>query len=157
MTDHAQHSLRFRAATSGDLERILNLLADDPLGKYPDLCNPAERSVYALALDAIIGYPHSDLYVTEDVETIVGCFQLTIVPGLIRWGGWKALIEAVRVDSRRRKKGIGSAMMRFAIEAARQKGARTVMLTSDMKRAEAHRFYLSLGFKASHTGFKMEL
>jgi GNAT superfamily N-acetyltransferase len=47
--------------------------------------------------------------------------------------------------------------MRWAIEQARQRGCALVQLTSDARRAEAHRFYERLGFVASHTGFKLAL
>jgi ribosomal protein S18 acetylase RimI-like enzyme len=48
-------------------------------------------------------------------------------------------------------------MMRFAIEEARAKGARTVQLMSNSRRTEAHRFYERLGFSRSHAGFKIKL
>jgi GNAT superfamily N-acetyltransferase len=48
-------------------------------------------------------------------------------------------------------------MMRFAIEEARNAGARLVQLTSNKARADAHRFYERLGFEQSHAGFKMKL
>ena len=56
-----------------------------------------------------------------------------------------------------RGKGIGAAMMRFAIEQARGAGARLVQLTSNNARSDAHRFYERLGFVQSHAGFKMKL
>ena len=42
------------------------------------------------------------------------------------------------------------------IERARDKGARLVQLTSDKTRTDAIRFYESLGFTASHEGFKLK-
>lgn len=46
---------------------------------------------------------------------------------------------------------------RDAIEAARQDGCGLVQLTSDKRRADAIRFYESLGFEASHEGLKLPL
>ena len=40
---------------------------------------------------------------------------------------------------------------------ARERGARMVQLTSDARRADAHRFYERLGFEPSHVGFKLLL
>jgi GNAT superfamily N-acetyltransferase len=56
-----------------------------------------------------------------------------------------------------RGQGLGQAMMRRAIERARERGCRMVQLTSDTARGDAHRFYTSLGFVDSHVGFKLVL
>jgi hypothetical protein len=47
--------------------------------------------------------------------------------------------------------------MRWAVEEARRHGCSQVKLTSNNKRADAHRFYARLGFEATHTGFKILL
>ncbi|MDE2430070.1 MAG: GNAT family N-acetyltransferase, partial [Burkholderiales bacterium] len=59
--------------------------------------------------------------------------------------------------SQLRGQGIGRWMMAEAIQIAKDRGCRLVQLTSDKKRQEAHRFYGSLGFVASHEGFKLQL
>ena len=55
-----------------------------------------------------------------------------------------------------RGKGIGEAMMRWAIARCDMKGCGVIQLTSDRQREGAHRFYESLGFAATHTGFKLK-
>jgi GNAT superfamily N-acetyltransferase len=77
-----------------------------------------------------------------------------VIPGLARKGAARLQIEAVRVASSQRNRGIGAAMMRWAIEDARVSGVPLVQLTSDAARVDAHRFYERLGFEASHVGFK---
>jgi GNAT superfamily N-acetyltransferase len=47
--------------------------------------------------------------------------------------------------------------MRQAIEIARAEGCGLVQLTTDQRRADAHRFYERLGFVASHLGMKLAL
>lgn len=47
--------------------------------------------------------------------------------------------------------------MRDAIARARDTGARLMQLTTDHRRAEAHRFYERLGFQGSHLGMKLVL
>jgi GNAT superfamily N-acetyltransferase len=88
---------------------------------------------------------------------VVGCAQLTIIPGLSRRGMKRAQIEAVRVSSRRRGEGLGRWFFDALIAIARERGCGLVQLTSDKRRTEAHRFYGSLGFVASHEGFKLSL
>ncbi|MGO4841290.1 GNAT family N-acetyltransferase, partial [Rhizobiaceae sp. 2RAB30] len=66
-------------------------------------------------------------------------------------------IEAVQTRADLRGRGIGGAMIEFAIARAREAGARLVQLSSNNKREAAHRFYRRLGFEQSHAGFKMKL
>ena len=66
-------------------------------------------------------------------------------------------IEAVHVRQAMRGRGVGAAMMRFAIEKARGADVSLVQLTSNAARKDAHRFYARLGFVQSHLGFKLRL
>ncbi|EJT05720.1 acetyltransferase [Rhizobium sp. CCGE 510] len=61
------------------------------------------------------------------------------------------------VIRRARGQGIGARMIEFAIAEAKGRGVRLVQLTSNAIRKDAHRFYVRLGFKPSHLGFKMAL
>ncbi|MFD8119899.1 GNAT family N-acetyltransferase [Streptomyces albidoflavus] len=72
-------------------------------------------------------------------------------------GAERALIEAVRVRVDRRGGGRGRAPMERAVERARDRGCALVQLTSDKRRADAHRFYTGLGFTPSHEGVKLAL
>jgi GNAT superfamily N-acetyltransferase len=47
--------------------------------------------------------------------------------------------------------------MQWAIAAAQERGCAVVQLTTNLQRADAHRFYESLGFTASHVGMKRVL
>ena len=60
--------------------------------------------------------------------------------------GLRAWIEDVIVDNESRGKGIGEALTRAALEAARAAGARTVDLTSRPSREAANRLYMRVGF-----------
>ncbi len=90
-------------------------------------------------------------------DRVVGCLQLTFIPGLTRLGMTRAQIEAVRVDARHRGQGIGEALFRAAIGLAREAGCGLVQLTTNKSRHDAHRFYQRLGFVASHEGMKLPL
>jgi GNAT superfamily N-acetyltransferase len=48
-------------------------------------------------------------------------------------------------------------MIDWAIAQAGARGCRLVQLTTDRRRTDAHRFYASLGFVASHEGMKLDL
>ncbi|MMZ69885.1 aminoalkylphosphonic acid N-acetyltransferase [compost metagenome] len=52
---------------------------------------------------------------------------------------------------------MGSQLIRWAIERAKERGCHMVQLTTDKKRDDALRFYERLGFTATHEGLKMKL
>ena len=97
------------------------------------------------------------LVVAEAERGIVATLQLSFLPGLARRGALRAQIEAVRVRQDYRGRGLGEAVMNWAIDEARRQGCALVQLTSDKSRPAAHRFYAKLGFVASHEGMKLRL
>ena len=117
----------------------------------------ASLAPYLDAFDAIAADPNGALYLAQLGDRAVGTFQLLVLRHLAHRGGRVALVESVHVASDVRRRGIGEAMMRFAIEEARRRGCHRMQLTSNKRRADAHRFYLRLGFAASHEGFKLPL
>jgi GNAT superfamily N-acetyltransferase len=146
-----------RPAIASDLTEIVRLLADDPLGATRERFEDPLPPAYGEAFAAIARRDGDSILVAIEGETIVGCLQLTLIPGLARQGMTRAQIEAVRVDSSHRSQGIGAALFRVAIDLAREAGCGLVQLTTDKSRPEAHRFYERLGFVASHEGMKLPL
>jgi ribosomal protein S18 acetylase RimI-like enzyme len=65
--------------------------------------------------------------------------------------GLRARIEDVVVDERLRRKGIGEALTRAALELARSAGAPWVDLTSNPSRLAANHLYQRMGFEPRHT------
>ena len=147
----------FRDATAADLPAIIALIADDQLGAQRDDPGPPLPQAYSDAFAAIDADPNERLIVAVADDEIIGTAQLSFLPGLARRGAWRMQIEAVRVASSHRGRGIGRAFMQWCIEQARQRGCTLVQLTSDASRVEAHRFYAALGFTDSHVGFKLKL
>jgi GNAT superfamily N-acetyltransferase len=144
-----------RRAVAADVAAIVELIAADQIGKHRD---GGELASYVGAFAAIDADPAQLLVVVADAaSTVVGTLQLSFIPGLARRGALRAQIEAVRVDQRLRGRGIGAALLGWAIEEADRRGCALVQLTSDKRRAEAHRLYGRLGFVASHDGFKLRL
>ena len=144
-----------RRAQREDLPRLLELLAADQLGAHRESAD--DFAPYEAAFAAIDADPAQLLVVAAAEGGIVGMFQLTFIPGLARRGALRAQIEAVRVAAEYRNRGLGAAMMRWAIDEARSRGCALVQLTSDRTREDAHRFYERLGFVASHVGLKRQM
>lgn len=148
-------SVTFRDARARDLSVIVAKLADDALGRGRE--KPQSPEIYSLAFGRMEGDVNNRVIVAEQDGRIVGCFQITFIQGLSRAGARRALVEGVRTSSENRGQGIGEAMMRHAVELARDAGCALVQLTSDKSRTRAHDFYVRLGFEQSHEGFKLDL
>ncbi|MET9596963.1 GNAT family N-acetyltransferase [Streptomyces sp. NPDC006459] len=157
----------FREATRQDLPAVLALLADEESVLDPASIVVGEAHERAFA--AIAADPRNEMLVlTDDAYdpdgdpagaggVVLGCLQLTYIPGLGQNGLERALVEAVRIRADRRGAGLGAELMRLAAERARERGCGLVQLTSIKRRTAAHRFYERLGFARSHEGFKLPL
>jgi GNAT superfamily N-acetyltransferase len=148
--------LTIREARADDLAAIVTLLAADVLGGHGDTADAEARAEYAHAFAKIAASANDTLYVAEVDGEVIGTFQTTLITSLLGRGASFMKIEAVHVRPGTRGKGVGSAMMRFAIERAKQARVRSVQLTSNKARHAAHLFYERLGFEESHVGFKMK-
>ena len=146
----------FRTATEDDLPAIVALLADDVIGAARETA-AGEDAAYRSAFAAIAADPRNHLIVADAGGEVAGTLQLTFIPGLSRRGAERAQIEAVRVAAAYRGRGLGHQMIAWAVDQARTRGCRLVQLTSDKRRTDALRFYESLGFEATHEGFKLPL
>ncbi|WP_235879106.1 GNAT family N-acetyltransferase [Saccharopolyspora karakumensis] len=143
-------------ASSDDLAEIVGLLLDDELGAGRE--SAADLTPYREAFAAIDADPAQLLVAVKDsAGRVVGTLQLTFIPGLARRGALRTQIEAVRVRSGERSRGLGAALLEWALDESRRRGCSLVQLTTDKARTDAHRFYDRLGFTASHEGYKMTL
>ena len=152
-----EHSLIVEPARRDDVAAVVALLADDFLGRLRDRCDHDGLIQYQKAFDAIDLDPNNTLFVARLDDTIAGCFQFTLIPGLSFGGRPRAQIESVRTRNDLRGRGIGAAMMEFAIARARSEGCCLVQLSTNKQRVDAHRFYKRLGFEATHQGMKLML
>ena len=150
--------LTYRRATESDLPFMVALIAEDDVSDVPvDNGADAMAPAYRDALAAIDADPYQELYVVELNGERIGTFQLTFLPGIMRRGMWRGLVESVHIAPAHRNRGYGRQMMRWAVERCHAKGCGMVQLTSNKKRVDAHRFYRTLGFDQSHEGFKLFL
>lgn len=148
----------FRKASSVDLPAIVALLSDDPLGATREVASETIDQAYLDAFAAIEADSNQLLVVAvDDGNGVIGCLQLSFIPGLSRTGMWRGQIESVRIAAGHRGDGLGATMIEWAVGQARNRGCGLVQLTSDKRRPDAIRFYEKLGFVASHEGLKLDL
>jgi GNAT superfamily N-acetyltransferase len=148
---------QYRRARRADLAAIVALLADDALGQSREDPREPLDARYVAAFEAMDRDPAHVLMVVERDGAVVGCLQLSFIPGLSRLGMLRGQIESVRIAAGERGGGLGRAMFEWAIAECRERGCGLVQLTTDKARPNALRFYEQLGFKASHEGMKLGL
>lgn len=117
----------------------------------PQLSSSAKIPAYGELEDLITSKAAIVLAAVDDEdpeEKILGTMTLVIfrIPT-----GLRAWVEDVVVDQAERGKGIGEKLIRTAIERAKAEGVRTIDLTSNPKRVEAHRLYKRCGFEMRET------
>ncbi len=150
-TETETETLIIRDADRHDLPGVLALYAQ------PDL----DDGVILPLLDAeqifarFARYPDYTLYVAEQDGRIVGSFALLIMDNLGHLGAPSAIVEDVVVGPVLHGRGVGRAMMRFAMTRAREKHCYKLVLSSNAKRERAHKFYEQIGFERHGYSFRI--
>ncbi|MBL4707444.1 MAG: GNAT family N-acetyltransferase [Flavobacteriales bacterium] len=148
--------MKFRKATEKDIPTIVEMIADDDLGKKRENFQIPLPLEYLNAFKKINADENQELIVVEnEALEIIGTLQLSFIQYLTYRGGIRAQIEAVRIKKDKRGLGIGKTMFQWAIIRAKEKNAHLLQLTTDKKRPKAIKFYEDLGFKQSHEGMKL--
>lgn len=150
--------MNIRKATENDVPSIVEMIADDELGKIRENFQTPLPNEYLEAFKKINVDQNQELIVVENPNSeIIGALQLSCIQYLTYRGGIRAQIEAVRIRADNRGLGIGKAMLEWAINRAQERNAHLLQLTTDKKRPNAIKFYEDLGFKSTHEGMKMHL
>jgi len=135
-----------RSARASDVAEMSRLFAE--LGY--DV--PVDALVQRLkAFDA----PGEGVIVAEDPSSpgrLLGTATLHLTPVLHR-AGPVGRVSALVVDSTVRGRGIGRALMQAAEQWAAERGCVLMEVTSNMRRADAHRFYEGLGYERTSYRF----
>ena len=134
--------VRATAVTDELVDAITRLMPQLKL-KYS---SPTRSEIEALVASKasillIVRYP-------DEISPIVGMLTLLIyrVPS-----GVRAHVEDIVVDESLRGQGIGEALIRHALNVAREAGANGVGLTTNPRRQAANRLYQRMGFNRWET------
>ena len=140
---------------AGDIQVAVATTVDDELvAAFARLIPQLSRSAALPTAEVIRGIVEAEattVLIARDLRAggrIVGTLTLAVftIPT-----GMRAWIEDVVVDDVARGRGAGEALTRTAVDLARQRGARTVDLTSNRSRQAAHRLYEKTGFHVRDT------
>ncbi len=133
-----------RDAIENDLPGIVELYKQlNPGDDYED------KEKLNLCWKDIISNPgYIRFFVVEIDRVIVSACNIAIIPNLTRGIRPFSVIENVITHSGYRNRGYGKKVINKAIDFAKQNNCYKVMLLSNEKRKEAHRFYENLGFNS---------
>jgi GNAT superfamily N-acetyltransferase len=147
-----------RRANWEDVEEIVEMSFEGkPEPSIQEALPDFEPEGYLVAFQRINNDPNCFLMVVDCNSVVIGTFQLTYLTFISGRGKEDCQIESVFVAKDWRAKGVGTFMMKWAIDHARSRDCRRIQLTSNKLRTRAHNFYRNLGFKFSHEGAKLDL
>ncbi len=142
-----------RKAEKSDLAGILSLYGQLETDNSAVLDINTAESLF----DKMRKYPDYSIYLAELDQKLAGTFALAVMDNLGHMGAPSGLIEDVVVALGMQRRGIGKRMMEEAIKICKAKGCYKVMLSSNLKRGAAHRFYESIGFRKHGYSFYTEI
>ncbi|QPC82409.1 GNAT family N-acetyltransferase [Phototrophicus methaneseepsis] len=145
--------ITFRTAAHRDIPAMRELLMQMDLGND----EPLTLETLERAFVSIQNNRYHEIYVAVINGEPRAMFTMLIIQQLAHNAGISAQINNVVVDSSLRGQGIGKQLIAFAIDRARSAGCEKIILTSNAKRVDAHRFYDQLGFKRHGLSFYYDL
>ena len=89
--------------------------------------------------------------------TLLGTCSLHLIEHIAHDFARSAVLEDMVVDSRARGQGVGQALIRRAVEQAREWGCYKLALSSHLQREAAHRFYAAMGFSVHGVSLSLPL
>jgi ribosomal protein S18 acetylase RimI-like enzyme len=114
-----------------------------------------QRLLWLLSDEAVVRADDAPVYVAESAGSVVGMVTLCVFTTLT---GPKAYLDHLVVEPDSRRRGVGRALVRHAIEQAEAAGATRVDLTAGRHKQAGRALYESLGFRERQTGaFRLHL
>jgi GNAT superfamily N-acetyltransferase len=138
--------MEITTAISSDIPQLCLLL--DSLFAQEAEFKP-DHEAQSLGLSAIIDNAETgDIIVAHDAGQIIGMINLlyTVSTAL---GARVAILEDMVVSDTYRDKGVGSKLLKYALEFAKSQGCQRVTLLTDEDNVGAHRFYERHNFERS--------
>ncbi len=145
--------LEIRKATIDDLQSILNLYTQPGIDDARVLDLPTAELIFR----RMGKYPNYSVYVAIYHGKIIGTFALLIMDNLAHVGAPSGIVEDVVIHSNWRGHGFGKQMMRYAMDQCRQAKCYKMMLSSNLIREPAHKFYEAIGFVRHGYSFVVQL
>jgi GNAT superfamily N-acetyltransferase len=101
-------------------------------------------------LASVLGAENHAVFVAQSAERVVGLLHIYARPALEKPP--EAVVQALVVDATGRRGGVGARLMDVAERWAAERGFRSVALSSNVVRDDAHAFYTARGYALVATG-----
>ncbi len=145
--------MNIRTARESDLPSIVRLMGILEYDAKPPIPLAKAKRIFA----TMKRYPDYRFYVAVIDGRVVGTYALLMMHTMADQGRPSAIVEDVAVDPAHQGHGIGRAMMHHAMRRAAKHNAFKLVLSSNNKRVDAHRFYRNLGFDVHGTSFGVSI
>jgi len=142
-----ENRLMIRGARAEDTPALAALLGE--------LGYPAAPDVIGQRLEAMLGVGELVLIAMRENEAL-GVVTVHVTPVLHRPTP-VGRITALVVTRRARGEGVGRALVDVAERLLAQRGCALIEVTSNQRRADAHAFYMRLGYEVTSLRFKKDL
>jgi LacI family transcriptional regulator len=152
---HEHHGTTFQNVPAEAYASAFAAIGADP-AQLLIAVRSADSTVIGQAISPVISQVTGEITGAITGE-VVATMQLSFIPGMSRGGGTRLQIEAVLIDEEHRGQGLGTAMVNWALEEGRRRGAVLAQLTTATTREGTDQFYRRLGFEPTHVGFKISL
>jgi len=138
--------MEITTAISSDIPQLC-LLLDSLFAQEAEFKPNPEAQSHGLSV-IIDSAETGDIIVAHDAGQIVAMVNLlyTVSTAL---GGRVAILEDMVVSDNHRNKGVGSKLLKYALEFAQNQGCQRITLLTDDDNSGAHRFYEHHGFERS--------
>lgn len=152
--------MKIRLATLVDRDEVLRLL--NQLGEVINECvryDPDNERAHELGKEHYEEAMKRDdrrVFVAEDGGHIIGVATYFILTDFIT-GKKFAHIDDFIVEKKRRKQGVGTALLEFIKSYAKKQGIHSIELTSSLPLTDAHRFYEKRGGVFARKVIKFDL
>ena len=143
----------FRPAAEPDLSALLMLLAVLDNDGEPALTLARARRVFT----RMGTYPDCTVWLAEEGSAVIGTYSLLVMDNLGHRGVPKGVVENVAVAADHQGPGIGRTMMQHAMAQCRGRACYKLVLSSNVVREDAHRFYETVGFVRHGYSFRVAL
>jgi PhnO protein len=140
------NSIHIRGANLQDAPRIKFLL--DELERIV-----SDPLIFDSIFQEYLDDPDVITFVAADASAGVIGFVSCKGQNLLHHQGKVFEIQELIVTAAEQGKGIGRALVEATLHEVRMRGAKSLEVTSNKRRKEAHAFYQSVGFKNSHEKF----
>lgn len=138
--------IQIRRAEKSDVRSVKALI--DELEKWD-----SEMTIFASIYEEYLKQPNTLMYLVDHPNDGVVAFISCKGQQLLHHLGWVYEIQELIVTEAQRCKGYGRLLVDKIREEVEMRGAKSLEVTSNKRRLEAHAFYEAAGFRNSHEKF----